>query len=45
MKGEGTVTDNEGNTFTLAAGETVLIPATTKSIKTSGTMKFLETYI
>lgn len=45
MKGEGTVTDNEDNTFTLAAGETVLIPATTKSIKTSGTMKFLETYI
>ena len=45
MKGEGTITDNEGNTFTLAAGETVLIPATTKSIKTSGTMKFLETYI
>lgn len=45
MKGEVTVTDNEGNTFTLAAGETVLIPATTKSIKTNGTMKFLETYI
>lgn len=45
MKGEGTITDNEGNTFTLNAGETVLIPATTKTLKVEGTVKFLETYV
>ncbi|MBO4315706.1 MAG: class I mannose-6-phosphate isomerase [Prevotella sp.] len=45
MRGNGLITDNEGNTTTLKAGETILIPATTKSIKVEGTIKFLETYI
>lgn len=45
MKGEGTVTDDEGNTFTLNAGETVLVPATTQTLKVEGTVKFLETYV
>ena len=45
LKGEGTVVDNEGNTTTLKAGETILIPATTTSVKVEGTVKFLETYV
>lgn len=45
MKGEGTITDDEGNTFTLNAGETVLVPATTQTLKVEGTVKFLETYV
>lgn len=45
IKGAGTFTDNEGNTFTLQAGESVLVPATTKTLKVEGTVKFLETYV
>ncbi|MBQ2345119.1 MAG: mannose-6-phosphate isomerase, partial [Prevotella sp.] len=45
MKGEGTIKDNEGNETSLKAGETILIPATTKTIKMEGTIKFLETYV
>ena len=45
MKGEGKVIDNENNEVSLNEGETILIPATTDSIKISGTIKFLETYV
>ena len=45
MEGSATITDNEGNEFTLQAGETVLIPATTEELKVSGSIKFLETYV
>jgi len=45
LKGEGTVTDSEGQTTSLKAGETILIPATTETIKVEGTVKFLETYV
>ena len=45
MEGKATITDNEGYEFTLQAGETVLIPATTKELKVEGTLKFLETYV
>ena len=45
LKGEGTITDNEGNTFTLQAGESILVPATTETLKVEGTIKFLETYV
>ena len=38
LKGEARLTDNEGNTTTLRGGETLLIPAST------ATIKFLETY-
>ena len=31
LKGNATITDNEGNTFTLQAGESVLVPATTET--------------
>lgn len=45
MKGEGRITDNEDNETSLKAGETILIPATTQSLKVEGTIKFLETYV
>lgn len=44
-KGEGTIKDNEGNETSLKVGETILIPATTQSLKVEGTVKFLETYV
>lgn len=45
LKGNATITDNEGNTFTLQAGESVLVPATTDTLKVEGSIKFLETYV
>ena len=45
MKGDCTITDNEGNTVSLQAGESMLIPATTQTLKVEGTIKFLETYV
>ena len=45
IEGEAQLTDNEGNTFSLQAGETVLIPATTQTLQVTGTLKFLETYV
>ena len=45
LKGEGKITDNEGNKVSIMAGDTLLIPATTETLSVSGTVKFLETYI
>lgn len=45
LKGEGTVTDSEGRSTSLKAGETILIPASMDIIKVEGTVKFLETYV
>ena len=45
LKGEGTITDNEGNTTMLRAGESILVPATTETLKVEGNVKFLETYV
>lgn len=45
MSGSGSIVDNEGNEVTLQAGETLLIPATTQTLKVNGTLKFLETYV
>ena len=45
LKGEGTITDNEGNTVTISAGESILVPATTDTLKVEGTIKILETYV
>lgn len=44
LKGEGTITA-DGETTTLKAGESLLLPATTKTVKVEGTVKFLETYV
>lgn len=43
--GKGTITDNEGNVYNVSTGDSLLFPATTKSIKTEGNIKFLETYV
>ena len=45
LSGEGTVTDAKGNTTSLKAGETILLPATNAKVKVEGTVKFLETYV
>ena len=45
LKGEGKITDNEGNEVSIMAGDTLLIPATTETLSVSGTVKFLETYV
>lgn len=44
LKGEGTFTI-DGEQVILHAGETILIPATAKEVRTEGTVKFLETYV
>lgn len=45
LQGEARMSDNEGTSFSLRAGESVIIPATTTSLHVEGTLKFLETYI
>ena len=45
LKGEAKITDNDGNTVSFQAGESILVPATTKTLKVEGTIKFLETYV
>lgn len=45
IKGSAEITDNEGNKTTFREGETILVPATTKSLHVNGTLKFLETYV
>ncbi len=45
LKGKARLTDNEGNETAFRAGETLLIPATTRRVKVEGEMKFLETYV
>ena len=45
LKGKATLTDNEGNEFTLQGGESIVVPASTKTLKVQGTLKFLETYV
>lgn len=44
-QGEGSFTDNEGNTEQVQAGDTLLFPATTSQLKIEGCMKFLVTYV
>lgn len=43
-KGEGNITDEEGNTYTFKAGETVLLPAWVNTVTIDGNIKLLETY-
>ena len=45
LEGKATLTTDEGDTLTFEAGETILLPATTQTIRTEGTIKFLETYV
>lgn len=43
LKGSAVLT-TDTDQYTLRAGETLLVPATTEEIKVEGTIKFLETY-
>ena len=45
LKGEGEILTAEGNTYSFSEGETVLLPATADTVKVSGTVKFLETFV
>lgn len=45
VKGQGTLTDNEGHQVSLRMGETLLYPATTEVLRVEGTVKFLEAYV
>ena len=44
LKGEGTLTA-DGEAVSFKAGETLLLPATSKEVRTEGSVKFLETYV
>ena len=44
LKGEGTLTI-DGEEVSFRGGETILLPATAKEVRTNGTLKFLETYV
>ena len=45
VRGEGSVVDDMGQVTSFKAGETLLLPATTREIRVEGDVKFLETYI
>lgn len=45
VKGKGTVTDDTGQSTCLCAGESILMPATNKSLRVEGNVRFLETFI
>ena len=45
VKGAGKLIDDSGHETSFNAGETILIPASTKEVKVEGTVKFLETYV
>ena len=45
VKGEGSITDEQGNKYTFIAGETVLVPANVNTVRVEGAVKFLETYV
>jgi len=43
--GKGTITDNEGNTVEMQTGDSILVPATTQSLKIKGTIELIQTYV
>ena len=45
LQGSCELTDDSGYTVSFREGETVLLPATIKSVKIDGTIKFLEIYV
>ena len=45
LEGSCELTDNTGLTLPFCEGEAILIPATAKTIKAEGTIKFLEVYM
>lgn len=45
LKGEGEILTASGETHSFREGECVLLPATTDTVKVSGEIKFLETFV
>jgi len=45
LKGEGEILTASGETYSFREGECVLLPATTDTVKVSGEIKFLETFV
>lgn len=45
LKGEGSILTASGETFTFREGESILLPATTETVKVEGNIKFLETFV
>jgi len=45
LSGSAVVSLDDDTQFSLNAGETVLLPATTKQVQVEGTVKFIETYV
>ena len=45
LQGSCELTDDSGHTVSFREGETILLPATVKTVKVDGTIKFLETYV
>lgn len=45
LNGNAVITDDIGERVSFSAGESILIPATTKSLKIEGSIKFLETFV
>lgn len=45
LKGEGSILTESGETFTFREGESILLPATTETVKVEGNIKFLETFV
>ena len=45
LKGEGSILTASGETFTFREGESILLPATTDTVKVEGNIKVLETFV
>jgi mannose-6-phosphate isomerase len=45
IEGSSVVTDDEGDKFDFRGGETILVPATAKTLRVEGEIRFLETYV
>ena len=45
LKGEGSILTASGESFSFREGESILLPATTETVKVEGNIKFLETFV
>ena len=45
LKGEGSILMPSGETYSFCEGESILLPATTETVKVEGNIKFLETFV
>ena len=45
LKGEGSILTSSGNSYSFREGESILLPATTETVKVEGNIKFLETFV